>query len=97
MSDDYWFRQRYDAMLFATKEQHMEELVAALAQDLSEQIILTPVGSSTEPYIRMARKLLRDGWFKVNDETSPALIAQFLIDNCTGEQIYTIRAALGVA
>ena len=72
-------------------------MINALAQDLSEQIIITPVGQIGEPYARMARKLIQAGWCKINDETNPAVIAQLLIDNCTGEQIYSIRAALSIA
>ena len=75
----------------------MDEMLNTLAQDLSEQIIITPVGQIGEPYIRMARKLIQAGWCKIDDETAPPTIARMIIDNCTTEQIYAIRAALSAS
>lgn len=47
---------------------YVEELITALARDLSESIILHP-GSSSDEYAELARKLFKNGWRRVPDES----------------------------
>lgn len=55
----------------ASSHYYADELIRALARDLSEQIILAPGPGSQdagEQYLAMARKLYDAGWRRVPDE-----------------------------
>lgn len=51
----------------ASSPYYEDELIRALAQDLSEQIVLAP-GTSEDEYTELARKLYKIGWRRIPDE-----------------------------
>lgn len=51
----------------ASSPYYSDEVIEALAKDLSEQIVLAP-GTSEDEYAELARKLYKLGWRRIPDE-----------------------------